>query len=323
MITWGINALNHDASIAVFNNSNLAFFGRSATYTGIPGDQRLCSRLMIEAIESTNSGPDNIVWYERPWLKKFRQLRAGQFHWAFDLDELPSRYLKSLKLGYAPISYVPHHLSHAAAGFLTSPFEEATVVVLDAIGEFESATIWKGQGTDLKKIWSRSYPTSLGLFYSAFTHLLEYTPVKEEHLLQQLSKEGVARDKYFGWIESLWGPNWKLNYNLHRGVPDWPYTIDDKNKADIAATVQSIFETRVQEVMNIAKDLNKSNNLVYMGGCAMNSKFNERLPNQWNGLWSLPIPGDASSAIGCVLWNKKIRINWPNNVVKHLQIKYN
>lgn len=323
MITWGINALNHDASIAVFNNDNLVFFGRSSTHTGVIGEQHLCSGLLKAAFNAGYKGPDKIVWYERPWLKKLRQLRAGQYHWALDMDELPRRYLKSWKLGYAPVSYVPHHLSHAAAGFLTSPFEDATVVVLDAIGEFESATIWQGQGTDLKKVWSRSYPTSLGLFYSAFTHLLGYTPVREEHLLQQLSKSGKSTDRYYGWIESLWEDDWHLKYNLHKGIQDWPYPITEDQRADIAATVQSIFETRAQEIMNTAKDLGKSKNLVYMGGCAMNSKFNERLPNQWDGLWSLPIPGDASSAIGCVLWDKKIRIEWTGDVAKHLQIKYN
>ena len=322
MITWGINALNHDASVAVFKDNNLAFFGRSSTYTGVPGDQHLCSALLKDAF-NIGGGPDKIVWYERPWLKKLRQIRAGQYHWAFDLDELPSRYLKKLKLGYAPISYVSHHRSHAAAGFLTSPFTEATIVVLDAIGEFESATIWQGRGTDLKKVWSRSYPTSLGLYYSAFTKLLGFKPVGEEHLLQKLSTTSTAKDQHYGWIESLWSTDWRLRYNLHKGVEDWPYPVTDENRANIAATVQSIFEKRVQEVMNIAKDLSGSNNLVYMGGCAMNSKFNERLPNQWDGLWSLPIPGDASSAIGCVLWNKKIRIDWKDGVAKHLQIKYN
>ena len=41
----------------------------------------------------------------------------------------------------------PHHLSHAASGFQTSPFDRATVVVIDAIGEFDTVSIWGAEYT--------------------------------------------------------------------------------------------------------------------------------------------------------------------------------
>ena len=42
----------------------------------------------------------------------------------------------------AKISSVGHHQSHAAAGFQTSPFDDATVVVIDAIGESDTISIY-------------------------------------------------------------------------------------------------------------------------------------------------------------------------------------
>jgi carbamoyltransferase len=310
MIVWGINALNHDASIAVFKNSELVFWDRSSKYSGIDHDQMLDGDVISAAIDAGGGRPNEIVWYERPWLKKSRQLYAGQYRWAFDLDELPSRYLKEVGLGGIKIHYLPHHLSHAAAGFLTSPFEDATVVVLDAMGEWDTATIWQGQGTQLTKLWSRKYPSSLGLFYSAFTGLIGYKPVAEEYLLQRDSALGDPNRyyhdvlKYFNGIASL-------TTNLHCGVLDWPYAIESvQDRYDIAAAVQRVFEIHASLVMDVARHLGSSKNLVYMGGCAMNSKFNRTLIGTWDDIWTFKVPGDSSSSIGAALYHMQHRIDW-------------
>lgn len=324
MITWGINALNHDASIAVINGNEVKFWQRASEFSGIKGDDKLNSQLIRAALNSAGGhGPSNIVWYERPWLKKARQFYAGQYRWALDLNELPSRYLKSCNLKYAKIHYVPHHLSHAAAGFLTSPFDDAVVVVLDAMGEWESASIWQGNGTNLTKLWSRSYPTSLGLFYSAFTDLIGLKPVNEEHILQKMSDDGDP-NRFGDDVYAYWKDNWKLKYNLHKGVLNWKHPIKtDQDRYDIAAAVQAVFEHQAAEVMSIASQLSPSNNLVYMGGCAMNSKFNDRIVDDWDGVWSLPIPGDAASALGAALYFKKLRYKYKDGLAKHIEIKYN
>jgi len=315
MIIWGINALNHDASVAVFKNNKLVFWDRSSNYTGIVGDQHLCGNIIKDALDATGGiGPDKIVWYERPWLKKLRQIRAGQWRWAFDLNELPSRYLKRWGLGYINVEYVDHHLSHAAAGFLTSPFEEAAIVVLDAIGEFECASVWKGQGTDIKKVWSRRYPKSLGLFYSAFTELLGFIPTQEEHLLQRLSYDGDWVI-YYDTVRSY------VNKNLHRGVRDWTIEINSDNRKHIAAAVQRVFEEEAQKIIERAIPLSK--NIVYMGGCSLNTRFTKKVSAQFMGSWSLPTPGDSSSSIGAVLWKEKTRIEWERPIAKHIEIKYN
>jgi carbamoyltransferase len=265
------------------------------------------------------SGPSEVYWYERPLVKKFRQLRAGQYSTALDMSVMPRKYLDSINLKYAKLKYTPHHASHAAAGYYTSPFDHCAVVVLDAIGEFECATIWEGKHGKLKKVWSRSYPNSLGLFYSAFTKLIGYKPLLEEHLLQRDSELGDPRvylqqvRKYFNGIASL-------NTNFHRGVQGWPEIMTTQDRYDIAAAVQQVFEEQVNMVMLTARKLTGSNALVYMGGCAMNSKYNKQLPKQWDYIWSLPNPGDASSAVGAVLYHTRHRINYKFGVAKHIDI---
>ena len=167
MIYWGINALNHGSSLAVFQD------GKLYKWVNCKADL-LDSSVITEVLH--RGAPDRIFWYERPWLKKLRQLRAGQYRTALDMSVLPKHHLKQFK--YAPITYTPHHASHAAGGYYTGPFDHCAVVVLDAIGEFECATIWEAKHGELKKVWSRSYPHSLGLFYSAFTQPVSYTHLR-------------------------------------------------------------------------------------------------------------------------------------------------
>jgi carbamoyltransferase len=322
MTIWGINALNHDASIAVVANKELKFWARASQYSGIPGDDKLPSRLISEAINhSQYRGPEVISWYERPLLKKTRQLWAGQYEEAFNMSVMPSRYLKQNNLGYAKVKYKGHHESHAAAGFFTSPFTQAAIIVLDAIGEWESASIWLGSGTHLTKMWSASYPNSLGLFYSAFTKLIGYKPLAEEHLLQRDSDLGDP-NRYYLDVKGYFTKPMHLKYNLHRGVYNWPHPITcDQDRYDIAAAVQRVFEDNASWVNVYAELLTGQRNLVYMGGCAMNSKYNTKMVEHWDGVWSLPVPGDASSAIGAALLEAKCRIEWKGTLAKHIEIK--
>jgi carbamoyltransferase len=301
MIHWGITALNHGSSLAAFKNEKLEslhFFKNDQL------DTTVVSQLL-------NYGePDCIFWYERPWIKKFRQLYAGQYSTAFDMSVIPSKYLKSIGLGYVPIKYTPHHASHAAAGYYTSPFNHCAVVVLDAIGEFECATIWEGRDNNLKKVWSRSYPNSLGLFYSAFTKLIGLEPIKEEFVLQQMSERGDYT-RYYEEVSSYINYTIKMTRNLHKGVGDWPYPItSEQDRCDIAAAVQRVFENQVSAVMLKARQLVNSDCLVYMGGCAMNSKSTEYEIKAWKHTWTLPNPGDPSSSMGAVLYHTRHSINY-------------
>lgn len=311
MITWGINALNHGSSLSVFSNGQLSMFEQCKEDTLDP-------KVIHRAFNY--GGPSTIFWYERPWIKKARQAKAGQWNRVFDLDDLPSRYVKTLKVPYANLRYTPHHASHAAAGYYTSPFNHCAIVVLDAIGEFECATIWEAKHGEIRKVWSRSYPNSLGLFYSAFTQLIGYKPLSEEHLLQRDSELGDPK-RYLSQIRKYFNGILSLNTNFHKGVPDWPTPINDQDRYDIAAAVQQVFEEQVDTVMFTARKLTGSDCLVYMGGCAMNSKYNKQLANQWKYIWSLPNPGDPSSSLGAVLYHTKRREwQWNFGVVKHLEI---
>jgi carbamoyltransferase len=312
MIQWGINALNHGHSIAVFQDGKFInnFIGA--------GDD-LLSQTTVPALGY--GSPNRLFWYERPWIKKARQLYAGQYRTAFDLSVLPRKNTRQFY--YAPITYTPHHASHAAAGYYTSPFNHCAIVVLDAIGEFECATIWEGLHGEMRKVWSRSYPHSLGLFYSAFTKLIGLTPIKDEFLLQQMAEQGDPT-RFRRQVAKYFGPNTlRLEYNFHRGVLNWPSEpVNLLEQCDIAAAVQERFETEIGSIMRLAASLTNADSLVYMGGCAMNSRANQReVEPVFKYRWSLPNPGDPSSSIGAVLYHTRQRVwDYRWDPVKHLAI---
>jgi carbamoyltransferase len=312
MITWGVTAFNHDTSIAVIEEGQLKFYEH---VRGKDIDKDLVSR----AIRSTHQGPSRIAWFERPWVKKTRQAYAGQWDAVKDMSVLPGAWAKHCDVDYAKIVTYPHHKSHAAAGYLTSPFDEATVVVIDAIGEWDTATIWHGRGDTLTKCWSSKYPNSLGLFYSAFTKLLGFTPISEEYKLQQLAEQGDP-SVYYDRVTRYFKYPLTLSTSLHRGVWDWQLESKD-NLADIAAAVQRVFEEQVDWLMRRAYSETGCGNLVYVGGCAMNSKYNERLFDMWQQVYSISNPGDPMSAIGAALLDTKTRITLKDDKVKHLDIK--
>ena len=313
MITWGINALNHGSSLAVFSDGRLSMLEHSV-------NDRLDTNIIRSAFNY--GGPSTIFWYERPWLKKLRQLSAGQWNRAFDFSDIPSTYIKEIKTQYADLRYTPHHASHAAAGYYTSPFDHCAIVVLDAIGEFECATIWEGRHGEMRKVWSRSYPNSLGLFYSAFTQALGMTPIRDEWKLQAMAENGNPLFFYYR-VKKYFTGLLELNYNFHKGVKDQKFYIDSiEDECNLAAAVQMVFEDQIRMIMLEAKKLVNTDCLVYMGGCAMNSDANKRFVEPaFKYRWTLPNPGDPSSSVGAVLYHTKQRV-WDYNfgVVKHLEI---
>jgi carbamoyltransferase len=99
-------------------------------------------------------------------------------------------------------------------------------------------------------------------------------------------------------------------YNFHRGIIDWDETITEKDKFDIAAAVQYVYELRLAEFMKMAKDLTGKSNLVFMGGCALNSSANTLLWNTFDMVWIMPNPGDAGSSLGAAAAQYGKHLNW-------------
>ena len=298
MISWGISANSHDAALAVFLDEKLVFASHSERYSGKKNDRDLCKELVADA--KRYGSPDRIYWYEQPFKKTLRQLWAGQGWKRRDNDiEI---YMARYEID-APITYVSHHHSHAAAGYYTSGFDDACVLVIDAIGEFETMTIWQGKGDKLTKLWSRSYPHSIGLFYSAMTQRIGLKPNEDEYITMGMAAYGLHRDYLHSMMTDFIkdSDEFKFKKNLHRGCRDWRPDLTIADSFEIAASTQLMYEILFRNALEKAKSLSNSKNLVLMGGCALNCLANRFTGKYFDKTWIMPNPGDAGSAIGAVL----------------------
>jgi carbamoyltransferase len=100
---------------------------------------------------------------------------------------------KRLKVPSARILFSEHHLSHAASAFFCSPFEEAAILTIDGVGEWTTAAIGVGRGTDIELVKEIRFPHSLGLLYSAFTAFLGFEVNEGEYKVMGMAPFGTPR----------------------------------------------------------------------------------------------------------------------------------
>jgi carbamoyltransferase len=298
MIILGINETSHDASVSLIKDGEILFAGHAERYSKQKNDWYNNKYIYLDML---NYGtPTHIAYYEHPQLKRSRIfLKGGSSDWK---PNIPMDL---------PVKYFNHHYSHAAAGYYTSSFKDAVIVVLDAIGEFNTSTIWVGESNNIKLKYKKNYPVSFGLFYSAFTKLLGLMPNQEEYIMMGMAAYGDWT-KYYKKVEEYFPSYDKQKYNFHKGINDWEMIKNEQDRFDIAAAVQKVYEKRLSDFMCMAKSITKKSNLVFMGGCALNSSANTILWGIFKNVWIMPNPGDAGSSLGAAAALYGKHINWNN-----------
>jgi len=305
MIQWGVSAMSHDAALAVVQDAKLVYASHSERYSRIKNDKNLHTDQIKEAL--AYGEPDEVLFYENTTLKKLRQLTAQQFKLL--LKQGPRSYMRGLGI-CAPVRLTGHHESHAAYGAHTSGLDEADVIVIDSIGEFETLTIWAYRSDyGLTKIARQTYPHSVGLWYSAMTQRLGLKPQEHEYILMGMAALGdpnrfynEIKQDFFTAFPGINSPVVTFKENLHRGCLWWrPDIVSINDYVDVAAAVQRIYEEILVGVLRWASHRSYSNNVVLVGGCALNCVANTLAYRYYRRVWVPPNPGDAGSSVGAVL----------------------
>lgn len=300
----GINETSHDASVSLIEDGKILFAGHAERYSKQKNDWYVNDSLIKDALQYGT--PDHIAYYEKPLLKASRlALRGGSGDWKprFELPGIPRKSFS-------------HHYSHAAAGYYTSNFNDAVIVVLDAIGEYNASTIWTGEGDKIKLKYKQNYPVSFGLFYSAFTQLIGLMPNQEEYIMMGMAAYGDWT-KYYKKVDDYFPSYTKQKYNFHKGITDWGWIESEQDKFDIAAAVQVVYQQRLNDFMHMAYSITGKENLVFMGGCALNSSANTLLWNIFGDVWIMPNPGDAGSSLGAAAALYGKHIEWKDPYLGH------
>jgi carbamoyltransferase len=252
-------------------------------------------------------------------------LRNGKFH--------PENRISRI-LGIAPdkVQFVRHHDAHAAAAYFCSPFDEATIVTIDAVGEYETTSWSIGKGKSIRRLSATRFPDSLGLFYSAFTSFLGFEVLEGEYKVMGLSAYGqpihyktiremidlkadgsVSVDQTFFRFHHQSGRLYSDRFSElfndvgqtcgHKTRTPHPFQHDhveiEQWSADIAASVQKCLEEAVAHIVRAAVRETGIKNVYLAGGVALNGLANARLiHDEGLTIYVQPAAGDAGSAIG-------------------------
>ncbi len=198
--------------------------------------------------------------------------------------EIITGYLNAdlgLDLPSERLLYIEHHISHAMSCFIRSGMEEALVVVMDAAGENNSTTIFRGRNGQLETLAGHARRDSLGIFYELGVRLLGYD-LGDEYKVMGLAPYGNA-DRYREVFDSLYVLKEQGNFELRLQLGKFfangirprrrgeEFTQQHK---DLAAGLQRTLEKLAMHVLGYWADYTGIPNLCFVGGVAHNSTLN-------------------------------------------------
>jgi carbamoyltransferase len=169
-------------------------------FTGIKHDSSFPINSINYILENYTDKIDLICYYENPKLKLKRALKHN-------IKSVPRILWTNVKLFFKlnkicrNIFYSTHHMSHMAYSYYTSPFNRATLVSVDGVGEEETMCVSIAKNNNITQIESTKYPHSLGLLYSAITAYLGFKPNEGEYKVMGLAPYG--KDRFLNKMRSI------------------------------------------------------------------------------------------------------------------------
>ena len=291
----------------------------------------------LEAAGITIDEVDHVAFYEKPLLK-FERLLYQHLH-SFPkslltfLSIMPSWLGEKLRIQHTirrklkykgPIYFVHHHMAHAAAAFLVSPFERAAVCTIDGVGEWTTNTLGYAEGNTITLKKHIPFPHSLGLLYSTITAYLGFSVNNSEYKVMGLAPNGDPEPyrehfkQIIHWKEdgsycfdmSYFDFHWashmpsKKFCDLFGGLPRKPESELTKKEEDIAAALQATLEDIEFTQLRHLYEETKCLNLVMAGGCALNSVANGKILSNtpFENVWIHPNATDGGSSIGAAFY---------------------
>lgn len=206
----GISCYYHDAAAALLEDGKLVAAAEEERFTRIKHDfdfPERAIRFCLDRAGILGKDLDYVVFYEKPFQKferilmttfqgfprSWKVFREAMIAWLADKLWVKSLIKEKLGIGNDRILFNDHHLSHAASAFFCSPFKEAAILTIDGVGEWTTATMGIGKGTDIKLLKQIKFPHSLGLLYSAFTAFLGFEVNEGEYKVMGMAPYGKPR----------------------------------------------------------------------------------------------------------------------------------
>lgn len=257
MYILGISCYYHDAAAALLEDGRLVAAAEEERFTRIKHDfgfpeQAIGFCLRRAGIRGEDL--DCVVFYEKPFQKferilmtvfqgfprSWKVFREAMITWLADKLWVKSLIQQMLRVSEKKILFSEHHLSHAASAFYPSPFEESAILTIDGVGEWATATLGYGKGTDIRLTKEIRFPHSLGLLYNAFTAFLGFEVNEGEYKVLGMAPYGQPRhvDKIYDHLDLSGVP--------YEYIPDddrlLDRVIDDLTQGRVVGWFQGRFE---------------------------------------------------------------------------------
>ncbi|HEX5438098.1 MAG TPA: carbamoyltransferase [Gemmatimonadaceae bacterium] len=340
----GLSAFYHDSAACLLQDGRIVAAAQEERFTRVKGDASFPEHAVAYCLREGGIKPSQlqlVAFYDKPLLKFERILETY-------LGIAPRGFRSFLKAGPlwikeklfidkelrarldwdGDIAYAEHHESHAASAFFPSPFEEAAIVTMDGVGEWATASIGMGRGSDIELLSELQWPDSLGLLYSAFTYytgfkvnsgeykvmgLAPYGEPKYADLilreLMELREDGSFRlnQEYFDYLGGLTMTSRRFD-RLFGGPPRAPESPITQREMDLARSVQDVCEEVMLRMVRTAHRETGARHLCLAGGVALNCVGNGRILREgpFERVWIQPASGDAGGALGvaCLAWHR-------------------
>jgi carbamoyltransferase len=350
----GISAFYHDSAAALLKDGDIVAAAQEERFTRLKHDPGFPSHAIAYCLEAAGirmSDLDYAVFYEKPYAKferlldtyaafapqGFSSFRRSIGLWAKHRLRIKEEILTGLGESFhGELGFTDHHESHAASAFFPSPFEDAAVLTLDAVGGWGTSSIGMGCGNRLTLTHEMRFPHSLGMLYSAFTYYTGFKVNSGEYKLMGLAPYGrpiyakaimdnlleLRQDgslwldmSYFNYCQGLTMTSEKF-HALFGGPPRQPESPITQKDMDLAASIQVVCEEVVLHAARHAYRLTGSHNLAMAGGVALNCVANGRVLREgpFRNLWIQPAAGDAGGALGAALLVWHHRLSRPRSV---------
>ena len=337
----GISAYYHDSAAAILKDGVIIAAAQEERFTRIKQDSNFPIKAIEYCLKEAGIEPeqlDGVVYYEKPFIKFERILETAMAYAPFSMKSfinampvwlktklfIPSQIDKHFeKRLQCPIYFTTHHESHCASAFFPSPFEEAAILCLDGVGEWDTTTWGIGKGNKIEIKQKIEFPHSLGLLYSAFTGFLgfkvnsgEYKvmglapygePIYKDLILEKLidvKEDGSfwLNQEYFGYCTTDYMFNEKFEKLFNR-KPRKAESVLTQDDMDMAASIQAVTEEIILKLANYVHKQTGMKNLCLAGGVALNCVSNGNILKNgpFENIWTQPAAGDAGGALGAAL----------------------
>lgn len=347
----GISAYYHDSSAVLVVDGKVIAAAQEERFSRIKHDSSFPSKACRFCLEFANISINEIdafVFYEKPLLKFERILESmiasapislKQFVkvmpiWLKDKLNMRSLIKKELKKEFGQckpiIKFVEHHLSHAAFAFYTSGFKSSSILVMDAVGEWATTSLFKASDNTITLLKEQHYPNSVGLLYSSFTYFLGFQVNSDEYKVMGLAPYGfrnsseteqfirLIKDEivsinddgsiklnlnYFEFqygFKMIKSNKWERLFGISKRIPGSKIS---QSHCNLALAIQTVTEEIAERMTKELSRLTKDKNLCISGGTALNCSMNGKLKqmNLFDNIYIPCSPGDGGGSIGAAL----------------------